>query len=86
MTNNYTEEFRKELKKFNEMTERFYNKEITVPEYKGFSGGFGSYAQRGGERSMLRLRLSGGEISFKNIKFIADSIEKYDISMIHLTT
>ena len=67
MTNNYTEEFRKDLKKFNEMTEKFYNKEITVPEYKGFSGGFGSYAQRGGERSMIRLRLSGGEINEKNI-------------------
>lgn len=86
MRNNYTEEFRNDLKKFNEMTEKFYNKEITVPEYKGFSGGFGSYAQRGGERSMLRLRLSGGEINEKNIKFIADSVEKYDISMIHLTT
>lgn len=86
MVKERTDEFRKDLEKFNEMTEKFYNKEITVPEYKGFSGGFGSYAQRGGERSMLRLRLSGGEVNAKNIKFIADCVEKYDISMIHLTT
>lgn len=86
MTKRYIEEFRKDLKEFNEMTEKFYNKEITVPEYKSFSGGFGSYAQRGGERSMLRLRLAGGEINKENLKFIVDSIEKYQIDMAHFTT
>lgn len=86
MKNYSVGEFREDLNKFNEMTAKFYNKEITVPEYKGFSGGFGSYAQRGGERSMLRLRLAGGEVRAEQIKFIADSIEKYDISLVHLTT
>lgn len=85
MTNHY-EEFKEDLAAFHEMTEKFYKKEITVPEYKGFSGGFGSYAQRGGERSMLRLRLSGGEIDRQTVKFIADSIDKYDIDLVHLTT
>lgn len=86
MKQKYIEEFREDLKEFYEMTERFYNKEITVNEYKSFSGGFGSYAQRGGERNMLRLRLAGGEISKENLKFIADSMEKYQISMAHFTT
>lgn len=86
MIKNHTEEFRRDLEKFNEMTEKFYKKEITVPEYKSFSGGFGSYAQRGGERSMIRLRLAGGEVRADQIKFIADSIEKYNISLVHLTT
>lgn len=82
----YLEKFRKDLKEFHDMTEKFYNKEITVVEYKGFSGGFGSYAQRGGERSMLRLRLAGGEVDKDKLKFVADSIEKYKIDKVHLTT
>ena len=80
------EEFREDLKEFHEMTRMFYAKEITVPEYKGFSGGFGSYAQRGGERSMLRLRLAGGEINMEKLKFLADSVKKYDIDLVHFTT
>lgn len=82
----YLDAFREDLNEFYEMTRKFYAKEITVPEYKGFSGGFGSYAQRGGERSMLRLRLSGGEIDKEKLKFIADSMKKYEIDMAHLTT
>lgn len=86
MKTTYVERFREDLKGFFEMTEKFYRGEITVPEYKAFSGGFGSYAQRGGERSMLRFRLAGGEINQENLKFIAESIQKYKISLTHLTT
>lgn len=46
-------EFKEDLKDFREMTEKFYAKEVSVKDYKGFSGGFGSYAQRGAEASML---------------------------------
>ena len=42
-----------------EATEKFY-REMDAKTYKGISGGFGSYAQRGGNASMLRLRMSGG--------------------------
>lgn len=35
---------------------------------------------------MLRLRLTGGEISQSDFEFIADSIEKYHINRVHLTT
>lgn len=83
---NHVEEFREDLKEFDEMTDKFYKKEINVAQYKGFSGAFGSYAQRGGGASMLRLRLTGGEITKDDLKFIADSIEKYNISLTHLTT
>lgn len=86
MKESYYERFREDLREFHEMTEKFYKKEITVPEYKSFSGGFGSYAQRGGEYSMLRLRLAGGEISQKDLEFIVNSTEKYQIDMVHLTT
>lgn len=86
MLQKHIEEFKADLQEFYDMTEKFYRKEITVPEYKGFSGGFGSYAQRGGERSMLRLRLPAGEVDKDKLKFIADSIEKYQIDMAHFTT
>lgn len=86
MAKNHSEEFRADLAEFKEMTRKFYQKEITVNEYKGFSGGFGSYAQRGGEASMLRLRLTGGEVDKETLAFLADSIEKYKIDLVHLTT
>ena len=54
------QEWRASLPKFREMTEKFYAKEVSVKEYKGFSGGYGSYAQKGGEASMLRLRMTAG--------------------------
>ena len=40
------QEFKEDLAQFRDMTEKFYAKEVSMKEYKGFSGGFGSYAQR----------------------------------------
>ena len=51
------QELKGDLAGFREMTKKFYAGEVSQKEYKGFSGGFGSYAQRGGKVSMLRLRL-----------------------------
>lgn len=81
-----TEIWKKDYEEFEEVTRKFYAGEITVPEYKGFSGGFGSYAQRGGKASMLRLRLPGGKITKDKLKYIADSIRNYAIDKVHFTT
>lgn len=86
MTKDQIAAFRLDLAEFRDMTQKFYRKEISVPEYKSFSGGFGSYAQRGGTASMLRLRLTGGEITKDTLAMISQCIEKYQISLIHLTT
>ena len=86
MNNNYLEKFKEELTLFKETTEKFYNKEIDVKTYKGFSGKYGSYAQRGGNASMLRLRMSGGRITKEKLKFVIDSIDKYNIDTVHFTT
>ncbi len=75
----YAKEFREDLVEFKKITNDFYNGKVSVAEYKSFSGGFGSYAQRGGSLGMLRLRLPGGRISKDSLRFIADSIEKYHI-------
>ncbi len=48
MNQELMKEFKADLKEFREMTEKFYAKEVSVKDYKGFSGGFGSYAQKGG--------------------------------------
>ena len=80
------QELKEEYKEFAEVTRQFYAGEIPVAKYKGFSGGFGSYAQRGGKASMLRLRLQGGRINKDKLNFIADSIEKYQIDKLHFTT
>ena len=79
-------EFKEDLKDFREMTEKFYAKEFSIKDYKGFSGGFGSYAQRGGEASMLRLRMPGGRITKEKLKFLVDAIAAYDVRRVHLTT
>ena len=79
-------EFKEDLVEFHEMTEKFYAKEVSMKDYKGFSGGFGSYAQKGGEASMLRLRLPGGRLPKERLKFIADMIAKHDINKVHVTT
>lgn len=79
-------EFKSELPAFKEMTDKFYRKEINVKDYKGFSGRYGSYAQRGGEASMLRLRMTGGCINKDKLRFIAEMIEKHHIDKVHFTT
>lgn len=79
-------EWKKDYGEFEAATKKFYAGEIPASKYKGISGGFGSYAQRGGKASMLRLRLKGGRLSKDKLKFIADSIEKYNIDKVHFTT
>lgn len=79
-------EWKADYEEFEKVTRQFYAGEVTVPQYKGFSGGFGSYAQRGGKASMLRLRLPGGRISKGKLGFVAESIEKYQIDKVHFTT
>ena len=86
MNQDLMKEFKADLKDFREMTEKFYAKEVSVKDYKGFSGGFGSYAQKGGEASMLRLRMPGGRVTKEKLKFLADSIERYDVKRAHIIT
>ncbi|MBO5068897.1 MAG: nitrite/sulfite reductase, partial [Roseburia sp.] len=79
-------EFKEDLVEFREMTDKFYAKEVSMKDYKGFSGGFGSYSQRGGEASMLRLRMPGGRLTKEKLKFVADAIAEYKVDKAHFTT
>ena len=80
------QDWKADIGAFQEMTRKFYAKEISVKDYKGFSGYFGSYAQRGGEASMLRLRLAGGRMTKDKLAFLTSSIRTYQISKVHFTT
>ncbi len=86
MAKDYLTEFLPDLDEFREKTMKFHNKEISVVDYKGFSGGFGSYAERGGDTHMLRLRMAGGQLTKERLKFIIETCEKYQIKKMKLTT
>lgn len=78
--------WKEDLPAFQEATRRFYAVASSVKEYKGFSGGFGSYAQKGGKASMLRLRTPGGRLDQKKLAFVADCIRQYGVDKLHFTT
>lgn len=79
-------DWKKDYEEFEKTARQFYAGEIPAQKYKGFSGGFGSYAQRGGKASMLRLRLPGGRVSREKLGFVVNAIEKYNIDKVHFTT
>jgi sulfite reductase (ferredoxin) len=78
--------WKEDMDEFREKTDQFYSGEMTKNAYKGFSGGFGSYAQRGGEANMLRLRMPGGRVTKDKLKFLAESVEKHQVDRVHMTT
>ncbi len=82
----FLQEFKPDLEEFYEMTKKFHSGEVSKGEYKGFSGAFGSYAQRDGKHHMLRLRMTGGQFTKEKIKYVLDCVEKYGIDKLHLTT
>lgn len=86
MPQNYLEDFLPDLADFRDHTRRFHAGALTAAEYKRLSGGFGSYAQRGSAKHMLRLRMAGGRLTKRRLCFIVDACEKYFIPRIKLTT
>ncbi len=86
MSKDYLKEFLPDLKEFEEKTIKFHKGELSVAEYKKFSGGFGSYAQRGGEKHMLRLRMAGGRLTKERLSFLLHACKKYQITFLKLTT
>ena len=84
--NNRTAEIRASIKDFAKTCEKYYNGELSIPEYKSISGKFGTYSERGHKTGMLRLRVPGGMLDTDKLGFVIKSIEKYNIEKIHFTT
>ena len=83
---NHLETFLPDLPAFREKIEAFDRGEVSVADYKKFSGGYGSYAQKGAKAHMIRLRLAGGRISKETMGQIASLAERYGVQMAKLTT
>ena len=80
------QDWKQDIPAFREKTAAFYAGELSKDAYKGFSGLYGSYAQKGGKASMLRLRMTGGCVTKEKLKFVADTIRKYQLHKAHFTT
>ena len=80
------ETWKQDLPAFREKTAAFYAGELDKAAYKGFSGLYGSYAQTGGQASMLRLRMTAGRVTPEKLAFTAGAIRKHKITRVHFTT
>lgn len=81
-----SQEFKQDMPAFREETEKFEKGEISKKDYKGFSGKYGSYAQRNPEKHMVRLRMTAGQVDPEKMSFAAEIIEKNNIDLVHFTT
>lgn len=86
ITKETKEEISRRFPQFVEATRAFYAKELPPAKYKGTSGKFGCYGERGAHNTMLRLRFSGGAIEPAHIAFLKDVLDRYDIDLVHFTT
>lgn len=71
---------------FEKALHAFFNGELPANQYKGISGKFGSYAERGGKSGMIRLRFPGGTIKQDHMKFLLHAFKEYTIPLVHFTT
>ena len=77
------EKLRSQFPVFQEAARAFYAKELAPGKYKGTSGKFGSYGERGANSSMLRCAFP--EVpSARPICLPAQAIDKYHITLAHL--
>ena len=78
--------WKQDLPAFRAKTAAFYAGEIDKAAYKGFSGLYGSYAQKGGKASMLRLRMPAGRVTKEKLAFVASVIREHSVPRAHFTT
>ena len=86
MRNELKVQIRNDIEVFRGTVDKFFKKELSVKEFKGASGGFGCYAQRGGNAMMLRLRMTAGVLTKEKMHFVARSMSEYGIKKAHFTT
>jgi len=84
--NEIIEKWKGELPEFKAKTEQFLAGELPKGDYKGFSGRFGSYAQKDMKHFMLRLRTPGGRVTKEQMDFVTDMIKEYHFTRTHFTT
>ena len=78
--------WKQDMPLFREKTAAFYAGEVDKNAYKGVSGLYGSYAQKGATASMLRLRMTAGRVTKEKLAFVAKAIREYPVPRAHFTT
>ena len=78
--------WKQDLPAFQMKMAEFYNGTLDKASYKGFSGLYGSYAQKGGQASMLRLRMTAGRVTKEKLAFTAKAIREHAVPRAHFTT
>lgn len=86
MNPQWLEKLTEEVAVFAAAANQFDRGELSRKDYKGISGGLGSYAQHDAKLHMLRLRMAGGNLTKERLTFIADAVRKYSISTMKMTT
>lgn len=86
MDQKWLETYREEIGTFSGRIIDFKEGRIEKKNYKSYSGGMGSYAQRDQSKHMLRLRMPGGRLTMERLKFLAETVEKYHVQRLKLTT
>lgn len=82
----YMNKVREDLKMFDEATRDFYTGKMDKQTYKGISGGFGSYSEKGGKSGMLRLRMTAGRVTKEKLAFVVETAERLSVDTMKLTT
>lgn len=86
MEQKWLDTFTQEVAAFAAAANKFDAGELSRKDYKGVSGGLGSYAQHDPSKHMLRLRMAGGRLTLARLRFLAEAVEKYNINTMKLTT
>lgn len=86
MKSEFKDKLLEELVEIEANARKYLKGELSLKEFKHMSGGFGFYGQNGGQNFMLRLRLTGGEVDTKTLKFINQILKKYNVTHSHITT
>lgn len=77
---------REEIEDFRLVGEKFINKEMSVADFKKASGGMGVYAERGGQKFMVRLKMPSGVTTKAQLNKIYELADRYNLKGVHLTT
>ncbi|MCI9120315.1 MAG: nitrite/sulfite reductase [Oscillibacter sp.] len=86
MDKQWLQTYREEIGAFSEKIQQFQQGGIEKKDYKGYSGGMGSYAQRDPAKHMLRLRMPGGRLTLERLDFLAKTLQTYQVPRVKLTT
>ena len=86
MDQKWLQTYREEIETFSGKIRDFQEGKLDRKDYKGCSGGMGSYAQRDAAKHMLRLRLPGGRLTLERLKFLTEVVERERVGRMKLTT